>query len=106
MTETMDILIAKAKELARKDDDDGAMALANDLAARYPNELRVWSLRAYLHGRKRNYPEAVADFTRAIEINAKEPELGLDKGILTAVDLLFNRGADRFALGDHQLAID
>jgi hypothetical protein len=52
----------------------------------------VWSLRAYLHGRNRNYSEAVSDFTHAIEINAKEPELRLDKGVLTAVDLLYNLG--------------
>lgn len=106
MTPSLDNLIAKAKELARKDEAEKAMALANELTTQHPDELRVWSLRAYLHGRSGNYAEAVADFTRAIEINAKEPELGLDKGILTAVDLLFNRGADSFALGNNQLAID
>jgi len=106
MSKDMSNLIAKAEQMARSDDNEAAMSLANELVARYPDELRVWSLRAHLHGRNRNYSEAVADFTHAIEINAKEPELGLDKGILTAIDLLFNRGADRFALGDHQLAID
>ena len=107
MTPSVDNLIAKAKELARKDEDEGAMALANELAARYPNEMKVWSLRAYLYGRSGNYAEAVADFTRAIEINATESgELTLDKGVLTAVDLHFNRGADSFALGDNQSAVD
>lgn len=106
MNPSVDSLIAKAKELAQKDEGERAMALANELTEQHPDELRVWSLRAYLHGRSGNYAEAVADFTRALEINAKEPELGLDKGILTAVDLLFNRGADSFALGNIQSAID
>jgi tetratricopeptide (TPR) repeat protein len=106
MTPSVDDLIAKAEKMAKSDDDKGAMSLANDLVTQYPNEMKVWSLHAYLNGRSGNYAEAVSDFTRAIEINAKEPELGLDKGILTAVDLRFNRGADNFALGNNQSAID
>jgi tetratricopeptide (TPR) repeat protein len=107
MTPNVDSLILKAKELARKDDFEGSMSLANELAERFLNETRVWSLRGYLHGRNRNYTQAVADLTRAIEINAEEStKLGPDTGVLTSVDLFFNRGADRFALGDDESAVD
>lgn len=90
----MDILIAKAKELARKDDNQSAMSLANDLIEKFPNEVRVWSLRGYLHGRNSNHIEAVSDLTRAIDINSVDPYL------------FFSRGVDRFELGDYQLAVD
>jgi len=60
-----------------------------------------------LYGRDSNYAEAVSDLTRAIEINALESaEQSLDTGHFKKVDLFFNRGADRFALGDNQSAID
>jgi tetratricopeptide (TPR) repeat protein len=106
MNLNVDNLISKAKKMARNDNNGGAMSLASELVEQYPNEVRVWSLRAYLHGRNRNYADAVADLTRAIELKALEPDLSFDKGVLIAVDLYFNRGADRFALGDDQSAID
>ena len=91
MSSNMDTLIAKAKELARKDDNQSAMSLANDLIEKFPNEVRVWSLRGYLHGRNSNHIEAVSDLTRAIDINSVDPYL------------FFSRGVDRFELGDYQL---
>jgi len=107
MTFDVNSLISKAKRLARNDENEAALSLANELLEQYPNEVRVWSLRAYLHGRDSKYAEAVSDLTRAIEIDAMEPaEQRLDTGHLKKVDLFFNRGADRFALGDNQLAID
>ena len=66
-------LISKIEDLARHHEDDRAMSLANELVEQYPNEMRGWSLRAYLHERNRNFAEAVTDLTRAIDINAFEP---------------------------------
>lgn len=106
MTQDIGNLIAKAERMAHKDDDEAAMSLANELATQYPNETRVWAFRAYLHRRVRNYSKAIADLTRAIDINAKESESDLGKGVLTSVDIFFNRGTDRFAFGDMQAAID
>ena len=106
MTQDIDNLIAKAERMAQKGDDEAAMSMANDLTTQYPNEMKVWTLRAYLHRRDRNYSSAIADLTRAIDINAKEVESDRDKGILIEVDLFFNRGTDRFALGDVAAAID
>jgi tetratricopeptide (TPR) repeat protein len=94
VTSELDNLIAKAKKLARNRDEEAAMTLANELVAHYPNEMKVWLLRGYLHELGNDYTGAVADLTRAIEINAMEPHL------------FFTRGANRFALGDDQSAID
>ena len=107
MNMKMDNLIGRAEKMARTDSDKEAMTLANELVEQYPNELKVWTLRAYLYRRNGNYAEAVADLTQAININAMDPtELSLNTGLLKTVDLFFNRGADRFALGDDQSAID
>jgi tetratricopeptide (TPR) repeat protein len=107
MNSHIDNLISKTKELARKDDDEAALSLANELVEQYPNEMRVWALRGYLHRRNRKYAEAVADMTRAIEINNKGlANLSLEHELLKTVDLFFNRGTDRFALGDCQSAVD
>ena len=107
MTTSINNLIAKAQKMARSDDNKGAMELANELVEQYPNEIRVWSLRAYLHALDHRYAEAIADRTRAIEINGPDgAKSDLETGALTTVDLFFNRGADRFALGDDPSAVD
>jgi tetratricopeptide (TPR) repeat protein len=94
MSTNIDTLIAKAKELARKDDNQGAMLLANELIGKYPNEVRVWSLRGYLHSRNGNHIEAVSDLTCAIDIDGMDPYL------------FFSRGVDKFEIGDNQSAAD
>jgi tetratricopeptide (TPR) repeat protein len=94
MTATLDELISKAKELAKVHDEEGAMSLATELVQQYPQEMRVWSLRAYLHGLQGNYTEAVADLTRAIEINPAEPHY------------FYSRGRYRFGLSDNPAAIE
>jgi tetratricopeptide (TPR) repeat protein len=94
MPPDVNILVSRAKELARRNDQDSAMNLADDLIERYPNEAQVWSLRGYLHGRVGRHSEAISDLTRAIEIDDSDPYL------------FFSRGVDRFELGDDQLAID
>lgn len=94
MSNSIDDLIARADGLSRAKDRNGAMALANELVSQYPNEMKVWSLRAHLHALNHHYSEAVADLTRAIEINNMEP------------DFFFNRGSYSFRLGDNQSAID
>jgi tetratricopeptide (TPR) repeat protein len=107
MSSNIDALISEAKELARKHNHERAMLLANELVQRHPNELKVWSLRGYLHRRNRKYANAIADLTHAIEIcESRQTKLDLQTGVLTSVDLFFNRGADKFALGENQSAID
>jgi tetratricopeptide (TPR) repeat protein len=90
----LDGLISKAQELVKRQDSHGAMLLANELVKQYPNEIKAWSLRAYLHERNENYTEAVADLTRAIDINALEPHF------------LYSRGRYYFGLGDDQSAVN
>jgi len=104
---TLENLIARAKERARNGDNEGAMSLANELVEEYPNQMNVWSFRGYLHRCNNQYIEAVADLTRAIDINAKELKgAATDLAGLIAIDLYFNRGADNFALGDARLAVE
>jgi tetratricopeptide (TPR) repeat protein len=94
MNSTIDSLVSKAEKLARSDNHEEAMALALSLIERYPEETRVWSLRAYLHGRNREHSKAIADLTRAIEINRMEPKL------------FYDRGLEELALRDNQAAAD
>ena len=56
------------------------MSLADTLVARYPNEMEAWSLRGHLHARNHNYLEAIANVTRAIDVNLLEPSLFFDRG--------------------------
>ena len=80
MSSSLNSLVLKAKQLARAGDHEKAISLADELVGRYPNEMEAWSLRAYLHARNHNYQEAVADVTRAIDVNALEPSLFFDRG--------------------------
>jgi tetratricopeptide (TPR) repeat protein len=80
MSPDLDGLIAKAKALANESRYDEAISLATDLVQRYPNEMKVWSLRAYLYTFKNDFELAVADLTRAIDINDMEPVLLFDRG--------------------------
>jgi tetratricopeptide (TPR) repeat protein len=105
MTHKFDDLISKAERLVQNSNAEAAMAIANELVEQYPSEIKAWRLRAHLHGRNSNYAESVADYTRAIEVDTAGPALNSDN-VLTTVDLFFNRGADRFALGDNHSAID
>ena len=100
MIPSVDKLISEARELAGKDVLT-AMSLANSLAAQYPDEPKVWSLRAHMHARSGSYAEAISDWTRAIELNSSRPSTNP----MLALDLLLNRGADKFALGENESAI-
>lgn len=74
-------VISKVEGLARAGRQEEAMNLASEMIERHPESMDVWSLRAYLHGRSGNYSEAIADLTRAIEINPLEPHLFYDRGL-------------------------
>jgi len=76
----LDHLISKAEHLARSGDNDEAMSLATDLTEQHPSEIKVWMLRAHLWTLKRDYTQAIADLTRAININGMEPSLFYDRG--------------------------
>jgi tetratricopeptide (TPR) repeat protein len=93
MTTNLDDRISKAMELARNE-DAAAMPMANELVEQYPKETKVWAFRGYLYARNRNHAEAVADLTRAIEIDPMNPFY------------FFSRGRYQFALGDDRSAID
>jgi tetratricopeptide (TPR) repeat protein len=80
MSPHLDDLIARTKALAKERRYDEAISLATDLVQRYPNEMKVWSSRAYLYGCKNDFELAVADLTRAIDINGMEPVLFFDRG--------------------------
>jgi len=90
----MEDLISRAERLASTGDWDGAMSLASELVAKYPNEMKVWLLRADLYGRNRAYASAIADLSRAIEISPMEP------------CLFHERGLDALALGNDQAATE
>lgn len=49
MISSVDSTIQKAKHLARINDADGAMLMANQLIGEHPNEMEGWLLRGYLH---------------------------------------------------------
>jgi tetratricopeptide (TPR) repeat protein len=80
MSESLDDLISKAKSLDRTGHNEEAMSLATQMVEQHPNEMKPWSLRAYLHAGKHDYEQATADLTRAIAINSMEPKLFWDRG--------------------------
>ena len=85
--------ISRAKGMARNQDDSGAMNLANELLSRYPDDIRVWMLRGYLHELNEEYEQAKADLTLAIRINSLEPHL------------YYSRGRFSYQLGEMQEAV-
>jgi|SRR5271163_2297975 len=80
MSSTLDDIIAKAKALARRNETDEAMRLATELTGQYPKEMEAWLLQGYLHELEDDYPKAVADLTRAMELNPSEPHLYYSRG--------------------------
>ena len=94
MRSRLDDLILEAKKLAKADNCKMAITLANQLVKENPNEMKVWSLRGYLHARMGKYSLAAEDITQAIAINAMEP------------CLFHSRGRYLFSSGDSQAALD
>lgn len=94
MTASLDSLILKAENLAKSGDAEGAISLAHELCGEYPNEIKVWSLCAYLYGRNGGHLEAINALTHAIGINDSEPKLFYDRGI------------EQLALRNNQAAVD
>jgi tetratricopeptide (TPR) repeat protein len=94
MSPDMSAIILKAKELARADDEVGAMLLADQLIAQHPEEMEAWLLRGYLYERQGNHALAAADLTCAIDLNSSEPHL------------FYSRGRFRFQLGEDESAVE
>jgi tetratricopeptide (TPR) repeat protein len=80
MGSTLEESIAEAKKKARNHDVQGAMVVSNQLLSEYPDLLEVWMLRGYLHELNKEYEQAKADITRAIELNELEPHLFYSRG--------------------------
>lgn len=80
MNETLEPLFATAENLARADDYEGALDVASRLIAQYPDEIKPWDLRGYIHARKGDYHNAIDDLSRAIEINPMEPRFFVNRG--------------------------
>jgi tetratricopeptide (TPR) repeat protein len=72
--------IAKAKKMARDQNDSRAMDLANELLSQHPDDMRVWMLRGYLHELNEEYEQAKTDLTQAIGMNSLEPHLYYSRG--------------------------
>jgi tetratricopeptide (TPR) repeat protein len=68
-------IVDEGTKLAEAGDEERAMSLANRAVEQFADSYGSWAFRAYLHGRCRNYNDAVVDLTRAIEINPEEPHL-------------------------------
>lgn len=93
MSSTLDSRIKKIEARVRADDPD-ALAQASKLVEQYPNEVKTWSLRAYVQGRAGNWVESIEDLSHAIDITPSESSL------------FFDRGRYYAKLGDYQRAID
>jgi tetratricopeptide (TPR) repeat protein len=80
MSDMLDALIKKAESLTRDDEVQSALEIANGLIESNPERAEVWLLRAYIHGRSRNYRRAIEDLTEAISISRVEPSIFFDRG--------------------------
>jgi tetratricopeptide (TPR) repeat protein len=99
MMPTLHDLISNAERLARAGDDEKATSLANDLVERFPEEMEVWALRAYLHAREGQHELAIIDISHAIERNSLEPALFHDRGRYELAAGQPERAADDFGKG-------
>jgi tetratricopeptide (TPR) repeat protein len=72
--------IKEAESSTAKGEEAVAMLIANGLVESAPEDERVWSFRAYLHARNREYPAALADWTHAIAIAPEDISLFLGRG--------------------------
>ncbi len=99
MMSSLDTLISKAETLARAGDHESAMTIADELARQRPAEARVFSLRAYLYERVRNYPRAIAEASRAIAIDPLEPGFVFSRGRYYLHAGKYRHAADDFTTG-------
>jgi tetratricopeptide (TPR) repeat protein len=88
MSLSLDDKILRAKELARRGDSVGAMQSADELVTQYPDSVKTWLLRGYLFELANELTPAIADISKAIQLDATEPHL------------FYNRGRFRFHLED------
>lgn len=94
MSEELNNLISRAKELIKDKDSEKAMSLANELVKGYSNEAKVWALRGHVHALNSEYVEAASDLTQAINLNPIE------------IYYFYSRGRYRFAIHDNNSAVD
>jgi tetratricopeptide (TPR) repeat protein len=94
MRSSLDNYISKARGLEDSGQAKEAMVLANELVGKYPDEMRAWALRAYLHTLARDYAKANSDLDSAIGINEADPYL------------YFRRGLNHLALGGWERAAE
>jgi tetratricopeptide (TPR) repeat protein len=92
--------LGRAKRLARAGDGPAAIALADDVIRRSPGEIEGWLVRALVHELDDEYEAAIADMTRAIELNSVEPHLYYNRG-----RYLFQIDDDATAVGDFSRAL-
>ena len=74
--------LTEVEALARADDYTGARQLVAELITEYPGEAWVWATNAYVEGRGRNYQDALAHWSKAIELCKNEPHLFYSRGLL------------------------
>ena len=94
-----DGFIGRAEALAKERRYEEALSLATDLVQQHPNEMKVWSMRAYLYACKGDFERAVGDLTQAIGINSTEPVLFYDRGRYQSRMELFKAAVDDFGAG-------
>jgi tetratricopeptide (TPR) repeat protein len=94
MSEELNNLIARVKELVKNKDSEKAILLANELVKRYPDKAKVWALRGHIHALNSEYIEAASDMTQAININPTE------------IYYFYSRGRYRFSIHDDNSAVD
>jgi tetratricopeptide (TPR) repeat protein len=99
MSPDLDSLIAKADALAKEGRYEDAMSLATDMLESHPNEMKLLSLRAYLHACKHDLEQAIIDLTQAIRINPMEPVLFYDRGRYESKLGHFQSAVDDFGRG-------
>lgn len=79
--------LEQVSELARNDQYEDARRLCEALIEEFADDPEPLAKLAYVNAREGNYAEAVADITRAIELNSREP------------DYFYSRGRYRLAIG-------
>jgi tetratricopeptide (TPR) repeat protein len=79
LSQMLEKKISEIEKLA-SEDDPSAFSKAAVLIGEYPNDPRVWSLRAYVLARQESFAAAIEDLSKAIELSLPEPVYHFDRG--------------------------
>jgi tetratricopeptide (TPR) repeat protein len=99
-SDTIDLLMSRAAQFAKKDDTDLSLAILDAVVELAPDEVEAWHQRARVHMLRGEYQPALADLRRALDLDPKHYQAIDDLGVV-----LEELGAKKEALEAYRKAL-